>query len=456
MNRLLDRRSVLGGALLLTALIAFGWLYRPWQSRIAIPLPDVTAAHPKVAVALQKLEGELRRDPTSSARWGELGMVLMAHGWNTEAVAAFEQAAQHDPGELRWVYLRAILQEGIDLGRSAEFYRQAATLDPNYASLRYRWAHVLIKLDQLSAAEEQLQAAAQLAPQSPHPLLALGRTAIGRKDLPTAHTYFQKAASVAPFCREAREQLARTDFLQGDRERAQRDQELASGMPPAYPGLSDPILQEVNQRELVARQSAERADQLVASGNAVAAATAFQQLIQDRPDLSRPRLNLAALLAMQGDMRQAAAVYREITELFPNEALAYQGMGGVLAEVGDFEGAVKAYQECIRIKPDYAQVHHTLGLLWQQRGKLAEASAAYRSAIHADVRFAPAHLALGLSLQEKGDFVGAIASIENAVRLAPNDAVPRGYLQQARQAQRPAAGTQQNSGGEKKGTDDHD
>ena len=112
--------------------------------------------------------------------------------------------------------------------------------------------------------------------------------------------------------------------LLGDREQAERDQKLASSLPPAYPGLEDPILQEVNQRELVARQSAERADRLAASGDMAAAARAFQQMIEDRPDLSRPRLNLATLMAMQGDMQNAAAIYRETIELFPNESLAYQ------------------------------------------------------------------------------------------------------------------------------------
>jgi tetratricopeptide (TPR) repeat protein len=315
----------------------------------------------------------------------------------------------------------------------------------------------LIRLDQLSAAEEQLRAAAQLAPQSPQPQLALGRVAIDRRDFAAAQSCFQQAASIAPYCREAREQLARANFLLGDHEQAERDQKLAGSLPPAYPGLEDPILLEVNQRELVARQSAERADRLAASGDMAAATRAFQRMIEDRPELSRPRLNLATLAAMRGDMQSAAAMYREIVELFPSEALAYQGLGAVLEGAGDVDGAIAAYRECVRLKPDYAQAYHALGLLWEQKGNFEEAVSSYRAAINADARFAPACLSLGLALQKLGELDSAVSSIENAVRLAPNDAVPRGYLQRARQAQqKQSVEGRQDSNRENKGENAND
>ena len=451
MKRLLHRRVVLSGLALLAVLIAISWLVRRRAEEIPIPHPDLTGAHPKVTAALEDLQNEVRRDPSSPTRWGELGELLMAHGWNAEASAAFEMAARLDPAEIRWAYLRAMLLEANDLQAAESAYSQAATIDPNYAPLRYRWAEVLIRLDQVSAAEEQLRAAAQLAPQSPQPLLALGRAAIDRRDFQAARGLFQQAAAVAPYCREAREQLARASFLLGDREQSSRDQKLASSLPPAYPGLEDPILQAVNQRELVARQSAQRADRLAASGDVAAAARAFQQMIEDRPDLSRPRLNLATLFAMQGDMQNAAAMYREIIELFPSEALAYQGLGAVLEGAGDVDGAIAAYRECVRLKPDYAQAFHSLGRLWEQQGRLDQAVSSYRAAINADARFAPAHLSLGLALQKLGELDAAVASIENAARLAPHDSVPQGYLRRARQAQQQAAESRQDSNRENKG-----
>ena len=451
MKQMRRQHVVLVGLGMLIALVAAGWWVRGRQADISIPQPDLTDAHPKVIAVLEQLHTELELDPTSAKQWGELGMVLMAHGWKAEAVAAFEHAVQRDGRELRWAYLRGMLLETNDLQEAEAAYSHAATIDPNYAPLRYRWAEVLIRLDQLAAAEEQLRAAAQLALQSPHPQLALGRLAIDRRDFAAARVHFQQAAEIAPYCREAREQLARANFLLGDRHQAERDQKLASSLPPAYPGLADPILQEVNQHELVARQSAERADQLAASGKVAAAAAAFKQLIEDRPDLSRPRLNLATLLAMQGDMQNAAAMYRETIDLFPSEALAQQGLGAVLEGAGDVDGAIEAYRECVRLKPDYAQAYHALGLLWEQKGKLEQAVSSYRAAIDADARFAPAHLSQGLALQKLGELDSAVASIENAVRLAPHDAVPQGFLRRARQAQQQSSESRQDANRENQG-----
>jgi tetratricopeptide (TPR) repeat protein len=143
-------------------------------------------------------------------------------------------------------------------------------------------------------------------------------------------------------------------------------------------------------------------------------------------------------------------MYHSIIKLFPAEALAQQGLAGVLASGGDVDGAIKAYQECLRLKPDYAQAHHALGQLWEQTGKLEEALASYRMAIDADAQYAPAYLALGLTLERTGDLEGAVEAIENAVRLAPNDAVPRRYLQRARKSLR-SENSRQGSGGKNKG-----
>ena len=67
-----------------------------------------------------------------------------------------------------------------------------------------------------------------------------------------------------------------------------------------YETMPDSIYSAINEREVAARFAAMQADSAAAQGDLQAAAEAYVALIKQRPEMVRPRLNLAAVFLQSG------------------------------------------------------------------------------------------------------------------------------------------------------------
>lgn len=410
-----------------------------------IPVPDLSRAHPRVVAVVSSLSDQIRRERKSDMSWGKLGIVLMAHHWHTEARGCFGKAIELNPREIRWVYLEAVLQEQESLEGAHNAYSRAAQVDPEYAPLRYRWALVLMRLNRVGEAEVQFRRLQELAPHLPHAWIGLGRTAAARGDLPSAQKLLDQALEIAPANIEAQRELARVKFRLTGIPSPLPGTDRTPNVPDHANGFPDPILAEVEKQEVIVRNEATRADELVAHGDLVGAIAAYRQLIRDRPDLSRPRLNLASILQRQGETRAALDLFQQTVADFPDDALARYALASALESTGDFDNALKNYRAAARLKSDYAQAHYAIGLLLQRQGAVQPAIEAYHQSVQADAQFAPAQLALGVALQQSGDFDGAIRHIRNAAELVPGDAVPKEFLERAMKAREQREASPKNS-----------
>jgi tetratricopeptide (TPR) repeat protein len=402
---------------------------------VPVPRPNTLGANPRVLQLLEAATTDVRRNPASHSSWGNLGMLLMAHHWHSEALECFQKAASLDPREIRWQYLAAILTEQKDLEAADQAYAKAAATNPKYAPLRHRWAVVLMRRNKLDAAAEQFRQLAKLEPLVPHAQLGLGRVARARGELEAARDHFQQALAIRPTNLEVRAELARLRLQLPDGPPA------ATSSAPTHvevEPIPDPILREVEKQEVVSRKEANEADELAAQGNLAAATEAYRDLIRNRPELSRPRLNLGSILMTQGKIAEALEVLREAAVKFPTDPMVHFGLASVLEAAQDPAGAMEHLREAIRLKPDYSQAHFSLGLWLERQGDFERAMEAYSSAVQSDPRFAPAQLALGVALQRKGDYEAAIKHIQNAIDLVPNDPVPRQFLDRAIKAREQA------------------
>lgn len=425
-------RLLLVLTVLLVAAIAV-YAMRGWR-KVPIPQPDVSQAHPLVASYIRQLREQIELHPDAEEAWGLYGRALMAHHWYDEADACFHRAAELNDREMRWPYYRAVIAERRDLEQAAELYAQAAALAPQHAPLHQRWGEVLTRLDRLSDAVERFRHAAELAPDEPYPHVGLGRAAVIRGDFEEAEQHFSEAVRIAPDSLAAQGELARVRFRLGKTQPGPIPNRIEEGAPGESAGMPDPVLAEISEQERIALGSADEADALVAQGQLDAAAAAYQELVTNRPDLARPRLNLATIQMARGDMPRAIEMYRRVVEQFPDDALAHYALGSALERAGQLVEAMRAYKESVRLKPDYAQAHFARGLLFEQNRQFEEAVDSYRQAVESDPRLAPAQLALGVALQRHGDLQGAITHIQNAVALAPGDPVPLQYLKKAEEA----------------------
>ena len=88
------------------------------------------------------------------------------------------------------------------------------------------------------------------------------------------------------------------------------------------------------------------------------AASIFNQLIVDYPEMPEPYNNLAVIYAAQGDYDKARASLEAAVRASPNYAVAHQNLGDVYAQL-----ARSSYSQALQIDPSNAAIPPKLALL---------------------------------------------------------------------------------------------
>jgi len=397
-----------------------------------IPKPDFTTANSNVVIATAQLLKAVEDKPKSADAWGQYGEILMAHEWNAEALICFEQAANINPKEMRWPYLAAILLERQEPLLALAKYDAAKELVPGYAPLWMRRGSTLLGLNRQDDAESSFKKSFEVEKNQPYPLIALARMAGAREDWKEATQLLEQAKTLAPKNREVLVELTRSRMLLGVNPMLGQVEQSAILSGQRYETMPDEIYASINEREVAARFTAMKADSAAAQGDLQAAAEAYVALIKQRPEMVRPRLNLAAVFLQSGQAPLALTTLKEAVQLFPEDARAHYAYSYALEGSQQFEAARRERDEAVRLKPDFAEVHFARGVSSERDGDLDQAIQSYRLAIQSDARLARAHLGLGLTLQKQGKLEKAVAAMDSAVKLSPGDPVPKAHLDKAK------------------------
>jgi tetratricopeptide (TPR) repeat protein len=164
----------------------------------------------------------------------------------------------------------------------------------------------------------------------------------------------------------------------------------------------------------------------------------------------------------KGNKDNAINDFTTVIRLDPNNANAYYFRAGIYGEIGNFNRAIADYEACLQISPENKSVEEKLKEIKHLRNKanLNHAIARYTEAIRLNPKNADAYFRRGYayafihvipentnvkplnSLQEQiismfssqtEDWNRAISDWEAAVRINPNHADARKYLENARQ-----------------------
>ncbi|GAB6030273.1 p21 protein (Cdc42 Rac)-activated kinase [Chamberlinius hualienensis] len=179
------------------------------------------------------------------------------------------------------------------------------------------------------------------------------------------------------------------------------------------------------------------------------------KVIEIKPDLVEPYVDLAIILEQQGNLQGALSYCKEAVKIKPNYPAAYVGMGLILKDLHDIKGAVKCYKRALEINPDIGKAHLNLGKLLMEQGKLEEAFqhfeklmeckdenlcnscchmgnllckmnkfedalVYYKRAIEIDPSFSAVHINLAVVLENLNDFESAIKHHKIAIDLDPS------------------------------------
>lgn len=148
-----------------------------------------------------------------------------------------------------------------------------------------------------------------------------------------------------------------------------------------------------------------------------------------KPEHVEVRNNLANALSDLGQLDEATVHYDFVLAREPDHVNALNGSAVVLAMRGQPADARQRLEHALRIAPDNASAHNNLGNVCSMLGQLEDAATHYRraAALKPD---AHTHALLGYTLARLGRRDEAVRELQAALRLNPNHAQARNWLQE--------------------------
>ena len=117
----------------------------------------------------------------------------------------------------------------------------------------------------------------------------------------------------------------------------------------------------------------ERARELMATGQADAAARLLRARIEGGRGGLLTRLALVQALRRSGDLAGALSAAREANALNPNVSDAVVALGETLMALGHLPAAIAEFQRALRLEPNSAAARFALGCAWSEAGEAEKA-----------------------------------------------------------------------------------
>lgn len=394
-----------------------------WGCSRTPPLPDLQldSFAPEVRKRVETAVAAARAHPQDAETVGNLGMLLHAYDRFDPAVQCYARAGALVPGDVRWVYLRAVALD--QLGRKQEaiklFRRVTTTLEVG-GQARVRLAGLLRETNKLDESERLYRAVIAEHPEWAAAHYGLGLVLLNRGRHAEARESFLRALELAPGAAAIHYSLAVVCRNAGDLQNAGRHMELyrrASNRAP--PPLPDPWMEQVRELrrdKLVYLQEGRR---LLDQGDPGGARAAFEKALEFDPDFLQAHINLIAALGSLGEFDGAERHYRRALEINPDIEELHYNWGVVLVAAGRLPEAEAAFRRALEINPANADAHQNLGYLLEKSGRLDEAAAHYWRALEARPGHRLANFHLGRYYVQKGDYAKAIEHLEKSI--GPDD-----------------------------------
>ena len=391
------------------------------------------SATSEVVQAVQEATAGVRAAPTSGPAWGELAMVLRAHGFDQPADEAFRRAESLSPDEFRWPYLLGLSMENVDPDEAEACFRRAIALEPELALPRLSLGEMLLGAERENEAEALFREALEYEARGIRALLGLARTRLAHGEDQQALVFCQQAVERQPRERMCHELLARVYFRLGQHEDARRERDLLALMPQQETS-DDPYVAEVIQLRQDPNWIATRAQTMFELGQTDRGVAYLEEVIRTHPGRALFPLELARALGGSGQLERAVDLLGRTIENHPDSSELRLLEGLVFRELGRAGPAEASFQAAIARKPDHAEAWLWLGRTRLASGQVEPALEAFRNSARYRPDLPEAHAALGELLLRRNRAKEAVPHLETAVDLAPGDSQLRRRLIEARQA----------------------
>lgn len=348
----------------------------------------------------------------STALTGAVSKALKLRGGKEEPISA----AGATPYAAGLAYLRRD-QHGFD--QALPLFREAVRLDPHSAKARAGVVEALVLKYQasgepqwLTEADQELEAATALDPDSIAVLLAGGRLDMANGHYEKALASYKRVADRQPRNVEALLRVAEIDDRLGLRQEAIESYQKAISLDPAYYETYEELGVFYFNR-----------------GYYLRAVEQFRNVIARAPRFATAYTNLGSVLTELG--RYDEAVQAQLTSLhIKTTASGLNNLAAIKAyQKRDLE-AIDLYEKALQLDPDNSMYLLNLGDSTRRAGLAAESEQYYRKAMDAalrelqtDPRNGRARAYVGYLAARLGDRLRGQQEIEQALQLAPNDKV---------------------------------
>ena len=364
----------------------------------------------------------------------QLALALRAAGQNTEAAKHFDEAKQASakrageererlaqfmsdapaadaPGPSRVVALEspfASLTADVRAGVEERIKTVIARANLNLGIMH-------AQAQRFGRAAEWFEQAAAVNPQFPHVQYSLGVAYFNSQQFANAAAPLARAFALDPSNLELRRMLALAWF---NAEAFDKAADLLA----ADPGReTTPSLQYAYGLALVRTDRAAQAEAI------------FSRLLTEHGDTAELHVVIGQAHAQQGDYDAAIASLRRALELKPTVAEANATLGTIYLKQGKLPEASAALKAELAAHPNDTRAQHTLATVLDLEGQSTEALVILRRLLKARPDFASARYLVGKILLAQGAAADAVEQLQAAVRLSPEDADAHYQLGQAYQ-----------------------
>jgi tetratricopeptide (TPR) repeat protein len=436
-RRLLPVVALLSGALLTAGLGVYSWRRAASTRAPSIetadqqpPSPDLTGADPAVRTAVEAARAAVRQSPHSANAWGQLGMILSAHDFPTEANGCFLQAEKLEPRDPRWPYYQGVElclnDPAVAIGK---LQRAAELFDSRFDGARLRLGELLLRQGCLDEAEDQFRRVLQQHPENARAHLDLARLARERGDLQASLGHLNRAMTEL-YTRKASHLLAAEVYRRlGNDAAAEQERQLAAKLP-KDPDWPDRWLEQIMQLRTGRQVRLAIAAQLISQNHFREAAESLRQMVKDYPDSDWVWLLFGRALLGQNDLAAAEIPLRTAVKLAPASMEAHFYLGVVLLLQGNPQAAAACFRQATAIKPDFAEAHHNLAHCLLRQGDRTGAIEAWRTALSCKPNYVEAHLDLAEALAQEGKNADALVHVRYAAQLSPSNSKAKKLLEQ--------------------------
>jgi tetratricopeptide (TPR) repeat protein len=383
--------AILGVVVIAVAVGTWIWL-RPHPP--LPPLPDYSGVDPEVVTAITTARDDVTARPSSEQAWGRLGMVLLAHDFEEEAVVCFQEAERLGPRQPRWPYLQGLILVRIDPDAGILCFERAVERcadDPIVP--RVRLAEALLERGRLEEAQTHLERAILRDPDSIYARFWLGRLALLRENWIAALEHL--AACIEDKHARKLAHTLRADLWNrlGEAEKARAEQERAALLPDDV-RWPDPFVSEVLELKRGLRARLESADSLTREGKTGEVIVLLEETAGKYPKSAETWMRLGDLWRISRRLDRAEESFRRATQVDPEAAEPWFRLGTVYQAQGQPREAADNFRRAIRLRPDHALAHFDLGHCLNALGDPPGAANEYREALRCRPDFTPAMTAL--------------------------------------------------------------